>query len=82
MSRVTSLTTAMQKIVNSFAVAIIVTILTTKSTDQAAAIAQGQTIDPDHPPASMLAAIINAAVKSFDETFGIKLFVSIGGIFF
>jgi EmrB/QacA subfamily drug resistance transporter len=76
-SRVTSLSNAMQQVVNSLSIAALVTILTsrvlTRLTDVKTQVSkQGMSIPIKH-------AFLNAGVKAFDDTFGIMVFVAIAG---
>ncbi|RTE03049.1 MDR family MFS transporter [Paenibacillus whitsoniae] len=73
-SRVTSLTSAMQQVVNSFAVAIVVTILTAKVTAEIKA----QKL-PVTSPAEMQKAMLTVAPDAFGHTFSIMLIVAIFG---
>ncbi|MGG1516138.1 MDR family MFS transporter [Paenibacillus oryzisoli] len=73
-SRVTSLTSAMQQVISSFAVAIVVTILTAKVTAEIKAQKLAVT-----SPADMQKAMLTVAPDAFGQTFHIMLFVAICG---
>ncbi|WP_261807710.1 MFS transporter [Paenibacillus sp. N3.4] len=75
-SRVTSLTSAMQQVINSFAVATMVTILSSRVTKL---IAENKLVVKG--PADMQKAMLTVAPEAFGYTFGIMLIVSITGIF-
>lgn len=95
-SRVTSLTNAMQQVVNSLSVAALVTILTSRVTSRMADVkahslaggssaatqgATGHALSPEqvHAMAVMKQAMLGAAVKAFDDTFGVMVFIAIAG---
>ncbi|MDR6882033.1 DHA2 family efflux MFS transporter permease subunit [Bacillus sp. 3255] len=75
-SRVTSLTSAMQQVVNSFAVATLVTILSSRVTTL---IAEKQLAIAG--PADMTKAMLAGAPEAFGYTFRVMLFIAVGGIF-
>ncbi|RKN75781.1 MDR family MFS transporter [Paenibacillus ginsengarvi] len=75
-SRVTSLTSAMQQVVNSFAVATLVTILSSRMTTL---IADNQV--QAATPADMQKAMLSLAPDAFGYTFGVMLVVAVVGIF-
>ncbi|TMV46280.1 multidrug efflux MFS transporter [Paenibacillus mesophilus] len=75
-SRVTSLTSAMQQVVNSFAVATLVTILSSR---MATLIADNHV--QAATPADMQKAMLALAPDAFGYTFGIMLVIAIIGIF-
>lgn len=75
-SRVTSLTSAMQQVVNSFAVATLVTILSSRMTTLIAdRNVQAAT------PADMQKAMLALAPEAFGYTFGVMLVIAVIGIF-
>lgn len=75
-SRVTSLTSAMQQVINSFAVATLVTILSSRVNSSIAA----KNI-PINSPADMQKAMLAVAPEAFGQTFHVMLIVAICGIF-
>lgn len=84
-SRVTSLTSAMQQVVNSLAIAILVTILTSKITKlateaQQAAGTTGQTPDGTQAGGAMSQAMLAVAAEGFDYTFSIMFIIALCGI--
>lgn len=74
-SRVTSLTSAMQQVINSFAVATLVTILSSRVSTL---IAEKQIAVTG--PADMQKAMLAVAPEAFGSTFRVMLFIAIGGI--
>lgn len=82
-SRVTSLTNAMQMVINSLAVATLVTILTSKTTTkltemQAAGGAAGAGTAGQQAPDAK-AALMQAMVGGFDDTFHVMIYIAIVG---
>ncbi|NRF91700.1 multidrug efflux MFS transporter [Paenibacillus frigoriresistens] len=75
-SRVTSLTSAMQQVINSFAVATLVTILSSRVNSSIAA----KNI-PINSPSDMQKAMLAVAPEAFGQTFHVMLIVAICGIF-
>jgi MFS family permease len=81
-SRVTSLTNAFQQIVNSLAVATLVTILSAKVSKDVTALKEaaakaGDAANAD--PAAMQQAKLQAGVHGFASTFQIMIYIAIGG---
>ncbi|OPH58960.1 MFS transporter [Paenibacillus ferrarius] len=74
-SRVTSLTSAMQQVINSFAVATLVTILSSRVTSTIA-----EKNIPITGPADMQKAMLAVAPEAFGHTFRVMLFIAVGGI--
>ncbi|GGA36214.1 DHA2 family efflux MFS transporter permease subunit [Paenibacillus physcomitrellae] len=82
--RVTSLTNAMQQVVNSMAVAALVTILTSNTTKhvnelKAAAEQAGASANAAASPEAVKQAAAGAMTFGFDDTFKLMAFVAIGG---
>lgn len=75
-SRVTSLTNALQQVINSLAVATVVTILTT----HLATLARRDPSAAGGNAADATKALLALAPKAFDYTFGIMLAVALGGM--
>jgi len=73
-SRVTSLTSAMQQVINSFAVATMVTILSSRITTL---VAEGNV--PVKSQADLAKAMLAVAPQAFGYTFGVMLFVALTG---
>ncbi len=85
-SRVTSLTNSFQQVVNSLAVATLVTILATRVTvrmDELKAsmpAGTGATVaNPDQLPPEMQQAMLKVGVQAFADTFGFMVFVALFG---
>ena len=81
-SRVTSLTNAFQQIINSISVSLLVTILTSKTTDnmkelQEKAASSHSIVQTD--PSMIKKVITEASASAFSDTFKIMLFIAIGG---
>ncbi|MZQ82121.1 DHA2 family efflux MFS transporter permease subunit [Paenibacillus sp. 5J-6] len=75
-SRVTSLTSAMQQVINSFAVATLVTVLSSRVSTL---ITEKNIVITG--PADMQKAMLAVAPEAFGYTFRVMLFIAIGGIF-
>jgi EmrB/QacA subfamily drug resistance transporter len=81
-SRVTSLTNAFQQIVNSLAVATLVTILSAKVSKDVTALKEAAAKAGDAAkadPAVMKQAMLQAGVHGFANTFQIMIYIAIGG---
>lgn len=80
-SRVTSLTNAMQQVINSLAVATLVTILTSKITARAAELKKAAATAGQQSgiPANINQLKLAASVKGFNDTFEIMIYIAIFG---
>jgi EmrB/QacA subfamily drug resistance transporter len=77
-SRVTSLTTAMQQVVNSFSVAGLATILTSRATTHINAAKAAAAIQ-HLSPLAVRGALANAAALAFDDTFHVMVVAAVIG---